>query len=63
MLRQQPMQHHAPPNLGNYPGQPPRLGGVPRIGGGPMMGGGALVFIGLYKYEARTAEDLSFEKG
>ena len=28
-----------------------------------MMGGGALVFLGLYKYEARTAEDLSFDKG
>lgn len=59
--RQQPAQ--LAPNLGYTGAPPPQLGAVPRIPGGPTMTGGALVFLGLYKYEARTAEDLSFEKG
>ena len=66
--RQPPVQHQQA--VGYHAGPPPTLGGggvgaVPRIpgAGGPMMGGGALVFLGLYKYEARTAEDLSFDKG
>jgi hypothetical protein len=28
-----------------------------------MGGGGALTFVALFDYEARTAEDLSFNKG
>ena len=30
--------------------------------GGPMTGG-ALTFVAVYRYDARTAEDLSFSKG
>lgn len=29
----------------------------------PGVGGGALTFVALYNYDARTAEDLSFNKG
>jgi fyn-related kinase len=39
---------------------------VPTVGGAavPRAGGGSgLLFVGLYRYEARTPEDLSFEKG
>lgn len=68
--RQPPVQQHPQGGMSYHPGAPPNLGGgvvgsVPRIAGagGPVMGGGALVFLGLYKYEARTAEDLSFDKG
>ena len=65
----------APRGPGYNMGGPPQIGGgamvpqvggaVPHIGGGGTMGGGrsALMFIGLYRYEARTPEDLSFDKG
>lgn len=54
-----------PPQMGG-PSMVPQVGAaVPHIGGAGTMGGGrsALMFIGLYRYEARTPEDLSFDKG
>ena len=53
---------------GGYPYNPQSFGGsamVPQIGSGPQVGGGrgVLMFVGLYRYDARTPEDLSFEKG
>lgn len=47
------------PNMG-YPGMAPSLAPPGQVGGARR---GALMFLGLYKYEARTAEDLSFDKG
>lgn len=72
-----PPGYMGPPQMGGHhqmPHQmgPPQMGGVvPQLGGGvPQVGGArglggrsALMFIGLYRYEARTPEDLSFEKG
>ena len=63
-----------PPPQGYMMGGPPQVGGhmVPQVGGAmvPQVGGGpqfkqrsALMFVGLYRYDARTPEDLSFEKG
>ncbi len=70
---QQPpsMMHHQPPPQmgGGYPYNPQGYGGTvaPQLGGSVMSGGmvgrGVLMFTGLYRYEARTPEDLSFEKG
>ncbi len=71
---QPPQQHHPQPMGGGYPsynqggfggGQmvPQIGGGVPQLGGGNMGGGrGVLMFTALYRYEARTPEDLSFDK-
>lgn len=72
----QPQMMHQPPQMsGGYPynqgfggaAMVPQLGGggpVPQLGGGNRGGGhGVLMFIALYRYEARTPEDLSFEKG
>ena len=70
----QPPPHHAQPmgggypapfNQGGYAGQqmvPQMGGGVPQLGGGMGGGRGVLMFIALYRYEARTPEDLSFDK-
>lgn len=67
--------HHGvggPPRMGGPPQMggpqafmpPPQLGGVPTMGGASARrGNAALMFIGLYHYEARTPEDLNFEKG
>lgn len=59
------MSHGYPPG-----GMPPQLGfgsvpqvGVPQVGRPQFSNRGALMFIGLYRYDARTPEDLSFEKG
>ena len=71
-MGQQPPPHmgggYPPYNPGPSPGfGPPSMvphigGGVPNVGGG-IVGHGVLTFIGLYRYDARTPEDLSFEKG
>ena len=67
---QQPpsMMHQPPPQMGGgYPYNSQGYGGAvaPQLGGpgGGMVGRGVLMFTGLYRYEARTPEDLSFEKG
>ena len=49
-----------------YPANPAfatRAPTVGVIGGGPARPTGALMFVGLYRYDARTHEDLSFDKG
>ncbi|KAJ8367938.1 hypothetical protein SKAU_G00079660 [Synaphobranchus kaupii] len=61
------------PDFNNYPSsatppQPfgstacfPSSAALPR--GGGITGGGVTLFIALYEYEARTEDDLSFQKG
>ncbi len=56
--------HHQQQQQQQPMGQP---GGNNPFNRGPAMqnmgGGGALSFVALFDYEARTAEDLSFQKG
>ena len=51
----------APPQMNQYvPQAPPQPQAI--IQQPPPVPGGVLTFIGLYDYDARTAEDLSFRK-
>ena len=50
----------APPQMNQYvPQAPPQPQAIIQP---PPVPGGVLTFIGLYDYDARTAEDLSFKK-
>ena len=56
---QQMVQHqYTPqPHIQQFAPQPQAIIQPP-----PMVAGGVLTFVGLYDYDARTAEDLSFRK-
>lgn len=60
---QQPQMHQiAQPQMNQYVAQaPPQPQAI--IQQPPPVPGGVLTFVGLYDYDARTAEDLSFRKG
>ena len=49
-----------------YPANPAFVGRTPTVGvvaAGTPRPSAALMFVGLYRYDARTHEDLSFDKG
>ena len=61
--KEQPPEEHqiAQPQMQQFVAQAPPQPQV-MIQPPPVMAGGVLTFIGLYDYDARTAEDLSFKK-
>ncbi|NXA50234.1 YRK kinase, partial [Nothocercus julius] len=62
------------PDFNNFHGAPAPAAAVPAVSGlypsgtlqargSSITGGGVTLFVALYDYEARTEEDLTFEKG